>query len=95
MPAVLIEAGLAALPSVASAVEAIPEIVVDGVTGIIAAAGDVDAFRAAISRLIADPGLRSSMGACGRERSSSMFSIEVVAQQWLDVLSEVARFPLR
>ena len=53
----LLEAMLARLPIIASAVSAIPEIVVDGTTGILIPPDDVRRLRAAICRLLDDPAL--------------------------------------
>lgn len=70
----LIEAMAAGLPVVATRAGAFPEIVADGVTGLLVERGDRDALAAAIRRLLADPDLRARMGAAGRERARALFS---------------------
>ncbi|MGZ4333567.1 MAG: glycosyltransferase family 4 protein [Gaiellaceae bacterium] len=72
---VLLEAMLAGLPVVATRVSAIPEIVVDGETGLLTPAGDVDAVAAALSTLLADHDLRSRLGAAGLRRAHDEFSV--------------------
>lgn len=61
-----VEAGAMGLPAVASDVHGIPDVVVDGETGILVPPANADALAAAIGRLAADPELRRRMGAAGR-----------------------------
>jgi starch synthase len=63
-------------PVIASAVGGLPEIVDDGRTGMLVAAGDVEALAAAIAELASDPGRASAMGAAGRARALAEFSQE-------------------
>lgn len=62
LPMVLSEAGAACLPLVATNVGALPEIVLDGRTGLIVEPGSVESLEAALARLIHDAGLRRAMG---------------------------------
>lgn len=55
-------------PVVASRVGGIPELVRDGVDGILVDAGDVKALSRAIIMLLDDPVLRKRMGDAGMER---------------------------
>ena len=55
---VLLEAMLAGLPVVATRVSAVPEIVVDGETGLLAPAGDAACVADALARLLDDVALR-------------------------------------
>ncbi|HEY1890096.1 MAG TPA: glycosyltransferase family 4 protein [Steroidobacteraceae bacterium] len=72
----VIEAMAAGLPVVATRAGAIPEVVVDGETGILVERGDRDGLAAAICKLLADPHLRERMGAAGRERVRQLFTWE-------------------
>ena len=63
---VLLEAMLAARPIVATRVSSIPEIVVDGETGVLVPPDDAQALAAAAIRVLDDPG---SLGAAGRARA--------------------------
>ena len=69
-----LEPAAAGIPVVATAVGGIPEVVVDGETGILVPPGDPRALAAAIEKLLADETLRRSMGRRGRERAGSLFS---------------------
>jgi glycosyltransferase involved in cell wall biosynthesis len=70
MGSVLTEAMASGLPVVASDVGGIPEVVRDGVTGLLVPPGDVDALAAALDRLAADPGLRTRLSAGARARAA-------------------------
>jgi glycosyltransferase involved in cell wall biosynthesis len=73
---VLLEAMAAGRPVVASRVATIPEVVVDGQTGLLVPAGDPLALAEAIARLAADPALARQLGEAGRDRLRRHFSID-------------------
>jgi len=77
----LLEAMAASLPVVAAAVGGTPEVVVDGVTGLLVPPRDPDALAQAITRLLRDPDLRRRMGCAGRERVEQHFSIKETVRQ--------------
>lgn len=75
--------GLAALepaargvPVVASAVGGIPEVVVDGETGLLIPPASPEKLADAISSLLTNPGLRKTMGENARSRAEAIFSRE-------------------
>jgi glycosyltransferase involved in cell wall biosynthesis len=68
LPNVLMEAQSQSLACVATRVSAIPELVEDRCTGLLAEAGDAQALADAMARLIRDPALRRRLGAAGRQR---------------------------
>jgi glycosyltransferase involved in cell wall biosynthesis len=76
---VAVEAMRSGVPLVASRVGALPEIVADGVTGILIEPGNTTELRAAIRQLDEDSGLRRAMGEAGRTRARK-FSVETVTQ---------------
>lgn len=86
MPGVLIEAGLSAVPVVATAVPGVDTIVADGETGYIVGIEDFDSLVRAVAGLLADPGRRQTMGEAARRRCVERFSMDVVAAQWLAAL---------
>lgn len=74
-PLSLIQAGMAALPVVTTDVGSIPEIVMDGITGIITSV-DVMAMADALEKLAGDVGLRTRMGAAAKEFTLSNFGVD-------------------
>lgn len=75
MPVSLIEAAACGVPAVATAVGGIPELVEDGVTGLLTPPGDVQALTVALERLLQDPELAARMGATARRRVEERFSL--------------------
>ena len=67
-PTVIYEAMAAKTPVVASNVGGIPEMVVDGETGLLVPPHDPDELRAALETLLDDPDRMRSMGAAGHQR---------------------------
>ena len=76
IPVVLMEAMASGVPVVASRLSGIPELVEDGVCGLLVPPGDASALAAALRRLAADPALRQSLGDAGRARILSDFDLE-------------------
>jgi len=70
---VLMEAQSQGLACVATRVSAIPELVDDGVSGVLVPPGDVAALAAALERLIREPLLRATLGAAGLARMRADF----------------------
>lgn len=73
-----LEAAACALPVVAPRVGGLPEVVRDGVTGLLHRPGDDRAAMRALVGLLADPGLRVRMGAAARERAAELSAAAVV-----------------
>ena len=80
MPNVVLEAMSAGLPVVATAVGGTPEVVMDGITGLLVPPRDPDGLARAITRLLRDPDLRRKMGRAGRERVERRFGVERMVQ---------------
>jgi len=92
-------------PVVASAVGGIPEVVVDGETGVLVPVElrlddpmtpvDPARFEAdladAVNRLMADPPLREGMGRAGRERAMAQFSWSAIAAQTVALYQSLIR----
>jgi glycosyltransferase involved in cell wall biosynthesis len=70
----ILEAMACARPVVAANVGGIPELVVDGVTGILVPSEDAEALARALVRLLKDSGVAERMGKAGQERVAGHFS---------------------
>lgn len=89
-PTVLLEAEEAGVPIVATAVGGIPEIVEDGVTGLLVPAPPhADAVTAALERLLADGDERRRLGSAGRERFQRQFTAAAWARRLRELYDEV------
>jgi len=78
---VALEAMERARPVIASAVGGLPEIVLDGETGLVVPSGDADALAEAIVALAGDLERAAAMGAAGRERALAEFTPERSARR--------------
>jgi N-acetyl-alpha-D-glucosaminyl L-malate synthase BshA len=78
----LLEAMFLDLPSVATAVGGIPEVVDPGVTGLLVPFGDSDGLARAVESLLRDPALRVRMGRAAGERARRLFSAEVIVARY-------------
>jgi colanic acid/amylovoran biosynthesis glycosyltransferase len=81
VPIVLMEAMALGVPVVTTRVMGIPELVEDGVSGLVVSPGTFEALVDAMRRLIDDPGLRHSLGAAGRKRVESDYALATSAEQ--------------
>ena len=75
-PVAVMEAQLSGLPVVATRHAGIPEVVMDGSTGILVEEGDVQAMANAMAQLVRNPQLAARLGAAGQERMSLNFTVE-------------------
>ena len=76
MPISLLEAMAALRAIVATRAGGIPEVVVDGETGLLVPIRDPESLSVAYATLLADLDLRQRMGACGRARLEERFSFD-------------------
>lgn len=78
---------------VATQAGGIPEVVVDGTTGLLVPPRDHEAMARAIVTLLKDDGLRRRMGEAGLARARDGFSAERMVQDTLRVYQRVAMHP--
>jgi colanic acid/amylovoran biosynthesis glycosyltransferase len=76
VPIVLMEAMALGVPILSTRVMGIPELVEDGVSGLLVAPGSRDELIAGLRRLIDDDELRTTLGAAARERVESTYSLD-------------------
>ena len=87
LPYVILEAMAHRLPVVSTDVAGIPEMVLDGHTGLVVPPSDRDALAAALARLAAEPADARAMGERGRRRLLEHFTQEAM----VDSMSRVLR----
>ncbi len=81
-----LEAMARGVPVVASRIGGLPELVVDGETGILVDPDDESAWAAALLRILRDPELAAAYGDAGRERASAVFSVQKMLSAWDELL---------
>ena len=81
MPNAVLEYLAAGLPTVATAVGGIPEIIQQGVTGLLMLPHDSEAIAVALKRLLADETLASRLGRAAREHVLANFSFDNLVSQ--------------
>jgi glycosyltransferase involved in cell wall biosynthesis len=87
-PNILMEAMACGVPSVATRVGAVPDLMEDGVSGLTVPYGNADALRKALERLLAMPGEGASLGENARMRMER-FSLTRERQEWQRVYRKV------
>ncbi|MCX8527803.1 MAG: glycosyltransferase, partial [Candidatus Nanopelagicales bacterium] len=91
-----LEAMACQTPVVASAVGGIPEVVLDGETGLLVPYTPADPdlfeqeFAAHVNSLVRDPDRAGEMGVVGRARAERDFSWDAIAQQTIDIYQSVS-----
>jgi glycosyltransferase involved in cell wall biosynthesis len=84
-----LEAMACGKPVIASNNTALPELVQDGVTGILCNTGDVDAFANACRLLVVNSALCSSMGNAGRQRAEERFSEARLIENYVCLIQQL------
>jgi glycosyltransferase involved in cell wall biosynthesis len=84
------ESMAASLPVVAADASSLPEIVRDGIDGILVPAHDAEALAGALVRLSRDPGMRARMGAAGKARAIEQFGVERMVDEYERILESVS-----
>jgi glycosyltransferase involved in cell wall biosynthesis len=90
LPFVAIEALAMELPVVATRIVGVPELIDDGVSGLLVAPGRVDELAYAIERLARDPELRRELGQAGRARVQRDYELARLAAEMRDALAAPA-----
>lgn len=92
IPVALMEALATELPVVATSISGIPELIVDGETGMLVPERNADALAKALGRLCDDPTLGRKFGPAGRERVMREFNLRenaaslyaLLGRDWMD-----------
>jgi glycosyltransferase involved in cell wall biosynthesis len=81
-PLAVMEFMESALPIVATRVGGVPDLIDDGVQGLLVDAGDVDGLTAAVRRMLADRDAARAMGERARERRRAEFDVELMVRRF-------------
>jgi glycosyltransferase involved in cell wall biosynthesis len=88
-PLVLIEAMAAGRPVVATRVGGVPDLVGDGVNGVLVPAGDEQAFSSALVALARDPERARRLGEMGHTRFRERFTLERMVAAYDELFDDV------
>jgi colanic acid/amylovoran biosynthesis glycosyltransferase len=87
IPVALMEAMASGVPVVATRLSGIPELVQDGMTGLLVEPHDPDGLGAALERLLADDALAAELARNARELVERSFSLTLEAQRLGDLIA--------
>ncbi len=90
-PLTLLEAMAAEVPTVTTAVGGMPDVVLDGETGLLVPPGDHEALAAALARLAVDAAERRRMGRAGRRRVVEQYSLDRMAREYERLYDDLVR----
>ncbi|MEW6045684.1 MAG: glycosyltransferase family 4 protein [Bacillota bacterium] len=93
LPLSIIEAMAAGCAVVATSVGGIPEVVRDGVDGLLVPPGDPEALARALSRLASDPKTRARMQRAARARYEEAFTARRMAARTLEIYRRLSAAP--
>jgi glycosyltransferase involved in cell wall biosynthesis len=80
-----IEAMAPGLPVIGTNVDGVPEVITHGVNGLLVPPHDINALRAAITRLVDGPELTAKLGEAGRLLTDVNFTIDSMADGTIDL----------
>lgn len=86
---VFLEAGAMGLPSIGTRHDGIPEVIVDGETGLLAEEGDIEQYANHMIALAKDPALAQTLGDAAHQRITSQFTEEKSLSGLYDILKRV------
>lgn len=88
IPVVLMEAMAMEIPCVTTHIAGIPELIRDGVEGLLVAPSDLDGLVDALSLLCDDPALRYSLGQAGRRRVLAQYNLSENVRTLADIFEQ-------
>jgi glycosyltransferase involved in cell wall biosynthesis len=89
LPIAILEAMALAVPVVATRVGGVPEVIVDGESGLLVEPEDVDGLAAALGRLAEDEELRQRLGRAAAARVAEHFEAGLVARKMVALYREL------
>ncbi len=91
LPNVLMEAQSQGLACISTSVSAIPELIIDGQTGLLVPPDTPSALQQAIAALAADPARRQMLGAAGQQRVRQDFAFQACLAPLLHLFNSAER----
>jgi len=88
LPIAILEGMASSLPLVATAVGEVPTVVLDGHTGVLVPANNLDSLTAEILKLLRDPAVRTRLGIAARQRVEEGYSAARMTTDYLCVYAE-------
>ena len=95
LPNVALEASAAGVPVVATAVGGTPEVIAEGVSGLLVPSGQPGMIADRLNRLLGDEPLRKALGAGGRKRMTDGFTFEAQAERYADLFERLVGKTMR
>ena len=92
LPTVLMEAMAAGLPVISTALGGVPEMVRDGLTGLLVPEHQPVALADALAQILVDRRLARSLGDAGRQRATEFFAIDKSAEALRVLFQQVGAF---
>ncbi len=89
MPGVLVEAGLSALPVVATPAAGVSDVVRDGETGFVVQSDRASDLADRTAALLLDPALRTRMGDRAHARCTEHFTVQATAGEWRRLVGDL------
>jgi glycosyltransferase involved in cell wall biosynthesis len=89
-PYTVLEAMAAGVPVVSTRVGGVPELVVDGETGLLAEPGRPDSVARALGRVLGDAAWARNLGDAGRERARGLYSRDRMVRETVELYELVA-----
>ncbi len=93
LPNVLVEAASQRLACLSTTVSGVPELIEDGVNGLLVQPEDVSALADALARLIRDPALRDRLGAAAESVVRARFDYHASIRDLAALFTQAARHP--
>ena len=91
LPTVIAEAMATGLPVVSTTLAGVPEMVIDGQTGLLVPPRSPQRLADALARLLAEPATAETFGREGRQRARKQFDLAVTGRAFKQVLLEQTR----
>ena len=85
----LLEAMAIGIPIIATGVGGVPDVITDGVNGLLVPCADAEALRNSMSRIIAHPELREKYSCEARKTVESRYSVQPWCQKILQIYQDL------